>query len=250
MRHLYQFDPVTRIYVGCPSVWPLDPVTGRLAALADPPTSTPDDPGDIHAGKLARRLSDNSAWEQIDDNSGVWHGADGAAVTITDPTADVPGLTRTAPPDETYTLTDGVWVVDPAKEAAQLASIQLGAITGIDRDVDAIYAKVVGNRMEEYAAANEAAAAYRAAGYTGTVPLSVQAWVDAKNDPECDARWAADDILATAAAWEAAREQIRAARLAHKEQARQAVDQVALEAVQASWVAARSAIRAALGLED
>lgn len=47
---------------------------------------------------------------------------------------------------------------------------------------------------EEYRVAYEDALAFRAAGYTGVVPASVQTWADVS---ENTAQWAADDVITT-----------------------------------------------------
>lgn len=138
---------------------------------------------------------------------------------------------------------------EDAQRAADIAAMTAQAmpqlLAKIDADVDAIYAAVVGNRSDEYNAANEDATAYKAAGYTGTVPATVQAWADAKG-------WAptqsADDILAAAARLTALRNTIRVQRLAKKEAARTAANKAALDTVAAQWAAALAAIRTGAGL--
>lgn len=64
---------------------------------------------------------------------------------------------------------------------------------------------------------------------------------------EANKRQAADDILAQAMAWRGAQAQIRAQRLLRKEQARNAVDAPALDAVAQGWAAFVVAVRAQLG---
>ena len=109
MQQLYPFTPNDRIYAGQPVPWPIDPVTGQPAELADPPQSAPDAPPDAPEGKLARRLLDNSGWELVSDVLGTWYDADGQQVHIADLDADVSALTRAAPPDATYILINGGW---------------------------------------------------------------------------------------------------------------------------------------------
>lgn len=118
-------------------------------------------------------------------------------------------------------------------------------IAKIDIDVDAVYAAVVGNRSDEYTAAASAAATFAAAGYTGTVPPSVQCWATAKG---WTAKQAADDILGASANLTGLRENIRAQRLAKKEVARGAGTEAAVASVAAQWAGALAAIRAAAGL--
>ena len=131
MQQLYPFAPDTRIYVGAPAPWPIDPVTGQSAELSDPPQSAPDAPPAVPEGRLARRLLDNSGWELIDDVRGTWYNAEGQAVAINDLDADVFGLTREAPPDATYKLVNGKWEQCPdkvaaAKKAAMDAEVSAG----------------------------------------------------------------------------------------------------------------------------
>ena len=99
------------------------------------------------------------------------------------------------------------WIVSslfatPAEEeaavAADVATKRHAAVLQIDADTDALYGAVLGNRTEEYTSAASDAAAYKSAGYTGTVPPGVQSWATAK---KWTATQAADDILVTAAAW-------------------------------------------------
>lgn len=149
-------------------------------------------------------------------------------------------------------LVDGSWaqtwaVVALAGDvaAARLAAEKLSACLSIDADADAIYGAVQGNRIEEYRTAEAEALTYRAAGYAGTVPPSVAGWASAKG---WTATQAADDILATAAAWRGAQAAIRAARLARKEQVRAATDAAGIAAALAAWGAFRAGVRAQLGL--
>lgn len=133
-------------------------------------------------------------------------------------------------------------LIDPA--VPSFADIQAGALKGIDADVDAIYSALIGNRQAEYDTAEREAQAYKDAGYSGTVPASVQAWETAK---KWTAKQAADDILAASAAWRAAQADIRANRLARKEDVRNAKDPAAVEAVMTTWAAYVEKTRTALG---
>lgn len=134
---------------------------------------------------------------------------------------------------------------EAAIEAAKLPNEISAFVKKIDADVDAIYSATVGNRQSEYELAESDATAYQAAGYTGTVPASVQAWATVKN---WTAQTAANDILATATAWRSAQVAIRSARLQRKEAARNAADQAGLDAVKAQWAGFVAAIRGQLGL--
>ena len=139
------------------------------------------------------------------------------------------------------------------EEAAEIDSRKAGAVTAaksaairkIDVDVDVIYGAVLGNRAEEYRIAKEEAQAYKDAGYTGTVPASVSGYVTAKG---WTATQATDDILATAAAWLAAKDAIRAARLLRKEQVRIATTQADINTAMAAWQAFVVYIKGQLGI--
>lgn len=91
--------------------------------------------------------------------------------------------------------------------------LQADALRKIDRDVDGIYADVIGHRATEYEAAEREALAYQAAGFTGDVPPSVASWVAASG---MEAQAAALDILGEATAWRTAAQTIRAQRLLAK----------------------------------
>ena len=145
---------------------------------------------------------------------------------------------------------DGVWtqqwgIIDlsPEEAAANFANLIATSCTQIDGDTDAIYGAVLGSRAQEYTLAEQEAAAYTAAGHTGTVPSSVQAWATAKG---WAAHTAADDILATATAWRGAQAAIRAQRLAAKEAVRNADDLAEVTAALAAWGAFATYIRGQL----
>ena len=134
----------------------------------------------------------------------------------------------------------------PADVLAQrLASGIAALLPRIDSEADAIYARVLGNRATEYAQAEAEAGAFRDAGYVGDVPHTIADWAAIKQKSSA---WAADDILATAAAWRNAQMAIRGKRLACKEQARCATMQAELNAAGASWDQFCNSITAQLGL--
>lgn len=138
------------------------------------------------------------------------------------------------------------WVANKAaRDAAVFAGYKAALPKQIDADVDAIYAATIGARQSEYELAEAHATVYRDAGYAGTVPSSVQAWATVKGQT---ATWAADDILAAATGWRTAQVALRAARLQHKEDARNAADQASLDTVKAQWAGFVAAIRGQLGL--
>ena len=130
-----------------------------------------------------------------------------------------------------------------AQEAERVLTVARKALLlKIDADTDAIYRAVQGDRAMEYVLAESDAKAYKAAGYTGTVPDSVASWASAKGQT---ATWAADDILTTATGWRQAQSSIRATRLACKEQARVASD---MTPITAQWSGFVVAIKTALGV--
>jgi hypothetical protein len=129
--------------------------------------------------------------------------------------------------------------------AVNLTPLITAFVKQVDVDGDAIYDAVIGNRLSEYTQAEADAQAYKTAGYTGTVPGSVQCWATAKGQT---AQWAADDILTTAAAWLTAQLAIRQNRLGCKEAARNAATLTALTAAQTAWSAFVSTIRMQLGI--
>jgi len=131
------------------------------------------------------------------------------------------------------------------ESAADLEKRKADLIIRIDTDIDEIITKLIGRRETEYLEAEKQAAAYIAANYTGTVPAFVQSWATAKGQT---ATWSANDIAATAAAWRTAQTTMRENRLLHKENARNAADTAALNAVATSWAAFLVTIKTQLGL--
>ena len=130
-------------------------------------------------------------------------------------------------------------------ETAIFPNAQNALIKKIDSDVDEIISAVIGNRASQYEGAEREALAYKAAGYTGTVPPKVQAWATAKNQT---ATWAADSQIATSTGWRNAENALYAKRLLLKELARNAANSVALATVQAEWELFVSDIRSQLGV--
>lgn len=135
----------------------------------------------------------------------------------------------------------------PVAVAPQFTQAELvtNAVLQIDVDTDAIYGAVLGNRAQEYTLAEADATAYKAAGYTGTVPASVQCWATTKS---WTAKQAADDILATAAAWRSAQAAIRAQRLSSKEAVRTANDAAGVTTAMAAWAGFVTTIKGQLGI--
>lgn len=126
-------------------------------------------------------------------------------------------------------------------EVAPPVPSEAEALRQIDADTDALYAQVIGNRAAEYEQAERDARAWTEAGSTGTAPATVASWAAASGmTPDA----AAADILAQAAAWRGAMEQIRGQRLGSKALVR--TGQVAL-ALQ-GWAAFLVTMRGALGV--
>tara|TARA_R110000868_G_scaffold399397_1_gene673096 strand:+ start:1169 stop:1825 length:657 start_codon:yes stop_codon:yes gene_type:complete len=119
-------------------------------------------------------------------------------------------------------------------------------ILQVDNDTDSLIKSVIGERGGEYELAENEATAYKAAGYTGTVPSSVQAWATAKG---WTATQATDSILTAATGWRTAQAALRAARLLHKEQASVAVDAAELDTIKTQWNDFLAALKTSLGVE-
>lgn len=107
----------------------------------------------------------------------------------------------------------------------------------VDATADAVYVVIGGpspGRLAEYRQAKDDATAFKADGYTGTVPSTVACWAQAQN---WTAQQAADDILSTATAWENALSAIRSARLLGKASVNAAADADAANAAAATAIA-------------
>lgn len=116
---------------------------------------------------------------------------------------------------------DGMAVlIDPP--APSLGQVRVFLCASIDAAADAARLAVAGDplRAAEYQIAEAEARAYQAAGYVGECPRSVKSWAEAKN---WSPKQAADNIIAEAAAWNAALYAIRDARLKAKEGVRNAL---------------------------
>jgi hypothetical protein len=147
-----------------------------------------------------------------------------------------------------YTWGGAAVVVKPAP-APDAAAI-LAATLRIDAQADEIRNAVLGGRTTEYQAAEADAQAFKAAGYSGTVPPGVKSWLDAKTAVGAGwtAQQCADDILATAASWRAAQDAIRANRLLRKLQVEAATTQAGIDAALAAWGVFTSAVKVELGI--
>lgn len=115
---------------------------------------------------------------------------------------DIPGV---MPSFRAVDSSDGLlpgetFVSDPPEPT--LAQVKLDLCAQVDAARDAAYATIGGNnagRIQEYTMARDDAMAYRAAGYTGDIPVGVSSWVT----PNRTAQQAADGIIATADSWTA-----------------------------------------------
>lgn len=109
-----------------------------------------------------------------------------------------------------------------APAAPSLGQIRINLCKLIDEAADAARLAVAGDplRAAEYQIAETEARTYQAAGYVDECPRSVKSWAEAKN---WSPKQAADNIIAEAAAWNAALYAIRDARLKAKEGVRNAL---------------------------
>lgn len=137
-----------------------------------------------------------------------------------------------------YTVANGLLVAPtPPTAAQQLASIQAALCISIDAAADAAYVQIGGpspGRLAEYQQANTDAQAYKSAGYSGTVPATVQCWATAAN---LTPQQAADSIISTASAWSNVLTGIRSARLIGKANVNAATTVAAAQAAQAQAIA-------------
>ena len=140
----------------------------------------------------------------------------------------------------TVSLDDSLVSVDnPTLRVEDITNL----VKKIDQDVDKIYADSVGNRVTEYALAEQEAIAYKAAGYSGDAPSTVQSWASAKGK---SAQWATDDMIITANGWRTAQGAMRSTRLAKKELARSATSIANLTVIETDWNNFVSVIRSQL----
>ncbi|MDV5387691.1 hypothetical protein [Pseudomonas juntendi] len=114
--------------------------------------------------------------------------------------------------------------------ALPLAAATQVACRQIDQAADAARRAVLGDTLRalEYQVTANEASAFAAAGYSGEVPPTVQAWMDAAG---LEAQAATDSILAEAAAWKRALYQLRALRLRGKQDVLKVASHDAVEAV-------------------
>lgn len=127
-----------------------------------------------------------------------------------------------------------------------LGAAQLCAAQQIEEAADSARVAVMGSSLRyiEYQLAEEEAEVFKAAGFDGEVPPTVQAWVDAT---ETTPREAAESMLAEAAAWKGAVCAIRTARLVGKQKALKAASHDEAEVIADKAIAAINASVAGVG---
>jgi len=118
-----------------------------------------------------------------------------------------------------------------------LEAAKLAANAQIDQAADVARRAVLGDSLRalEYQAAAQEAETFAQAGYTGQVPPTVQAWMDAAG---LEAQAATDSILAEAAAWKGALYKIRAVRLKGKQDVAKAASHDAVVPIADAAIAA------------
>lgn len=125
--------------------------------------------------------------------------------------------------------------------AFTLAEIQAQGCSNIDSAAQAVYNGIGSSSpgmLAEYQQANADAQAYKAAGYTGAIPATIECWVTASGmTPQA----ATDNIIETAGAWIGCLNAIRAARLLGKAAVKKATS---ITDAQAAATAAISQIQA------
>lgn len=220
---LYNIDLNTRILTG-----PVEPIPIPGVGIL-PPGNTIDLPDvlPVTAGH-AWVLGDDAQPQQVEDHRGTVYekaNADQVFHTALGPLPD--HLTPLVPPMRYPLWQAGTWGTDMQTARAEAAR-------SIDAAVDAATYRVVGSRLAEYQQAETEAAAYRDAGYSGEVPASVAAHVEAYG---VSAQEAADTILAMASAWRGALMQMRSARLKAKRLCDSAADIPQLDALVAQATA-------------
>ncbi|ARU25317.1 phage tail protein [Ralstonia pseudosolanacearum] len=225
---VYHYHPTTGEYAGSSPAdhTPLEPGVVLIPAYAT--TQAPP-----AAGAREVAVFRDGNWNVEADWRGVslFSTADGAPVSVAEigtTPADVTS-TETARPSSAHVWKAGAWTEDAQLKAALLVGLRQRLCDQLDAAADAVRLAVVGDplRVVEYQRAAEEALAYQAAGYAGDVPLAVKSAADATGST---ARAAADEILVMHAAWNKVMYDIRARRLAGKEDIRKAVSESAASA--------------------
>ena len=153
MKLLYPFDPISRIFTGESTPWPIDPVESDIASeivyarLSEPAQSASDAPPEIPPGMLARRLDNDSGWELVHDTLGIWYDSEGQRVHVDSLETDVSAFTRIPPPNDMSMLVDGEWADDPAKVSAAAKSAADSAVA-VGMSVAALQIAVLQDAVE------------------------------------------------------------------------------------------------------
>lgn len=142
------------------------------------------------------------------------------------PSGFVPGL---------CTYSKGVW--GKTTEGSEIAIRNLytyakQALMVVDGSSDVLVNAVIGRRDTEYLMAEKQAQEFIDAGYKGDTFPYVDSWAQAK---QSDQKWAADNIIETAANWRAVQSDMRAKRLKAKEDVRNALSVDAIDEIVNQW---------------
>ncbi|WP_197329517.1 phage tail protein [Ralstonia syzygii] len=234
----YNYHPLTGELAGSfvPDTSPLEPsvpLLPQFSTLLMPPV----------AGQREVTVFRNAAWHVVPDWRGVslFSTIDGSPVNI-DEIGKIPediGATEAARPTAAHVWQAGQWVENAELKAALFVELKTTLCNRLDATADAVRLTVVGDplRVVEYERAATEAQAFKAAGYAGDVPPSVQSAADATGQT---AQQEAEDILAMNAAWNAVLYGLRALRLKGKEAIRNAAtEDVARQAAQEATAAIR-----------
>ena len=130
-----------------------------------------------------------------------------------------------------------------ANKAQSDATTRAALILQIDDESDALIRAVIGERGHEYELAEKEALAFKASGYTGLVPSSVESWATAKG---WTATQSADSIIAASVGWRSAQAALRASRLLCKEQAKNAANAIDMGVIRSGWSESLAAIKESL----
>lgn len=144
---------------------------------------------------------------------------------------------------------DGKLVVDEAlvfeAKTKELLDSKMSALMTVDLSNDDIVTSVIGRRDTEYLMAEKQAQAYIDAGYKGDTYPYVDSWAIAKAKSE---KWAADNIIETAANWRAIQADMRSKRLKAKEDIRNATSTDTVDAIVHQWYGYLGIIKQQLGI--
>ena len=241
MTTIYHYHPASGEYTASTQAQmsPLEPDVPLIPAHAT--TQAPP-----QAGAHQAAVFDAAAnkWQLVPDWRGVqlYSTADGSEVAaeLWQTPADC-AATDKPRPSEAHIWKTSKWVLDAAKQAALDAAQIAELAKSIDSAVAALYAQYT--RFEvEYLEREKQALAYKAAGYTGTVPTQVAAFATPSGKT---GKQAADIILTQAAALRGALEQLGVLRM-RKIEVQQAATPAAAQALAEQITAAVRQIGEAL----